>query len=87
VNILRSDQEPLARAFSASGTDKFAHAPWFSAPNGSPFLEGALAYVEGTIREVTNHGDHDIVVAEMDYAATEPGEPLIYYRGGYRDLA
>jgi flavin reductase (DIM6/NTAB) family NADH-FMN oxidoreductase RutF len=49
-------------------------------------LEGALAYVEGTIREVTNHGDHDIVVAEMDYASTEPGEPLIYYRGGYRDL-
>ena len=87
VNILSSDQEPLARVFSASGTDKFAQVKWFAAPNGSPFLEGAHAYVEGTIREVTNHGDHDIVVAEMDYASTEPGEPLIYYRGGYRALA
>jgi flavin reductase (DIM6/NTAB) family NADH-FMN oxidoreductase RutF len=87
VNILKDDQEALARQFALSGTDKFRGVGWFKAPNGSPFLEGAHAYVEGTIREVTNHGDHDIVVAEMDYAATEPGEPLVYYRGGYRRLA
>jgi 3-hydroxy-9,10-secoandrosta-1,3,5(10)-triene-9,17-dione monooxygenase reductase component len=87
VNILSHDQEPLARAFAVSGADKFQNAAWFKAPNGSPFLEGCHAYVEGTIREVTNHGDHDIVVAEMDYASTEPGDPLVYYRGGYRLLA
>lgn len=87
VNILKDDQESLARAFAVSGSDKFAHAAWFRAPNGSPLLEGCHAYVEGTIREVTNHGDHDIVVAEMDYASTEPGNPLIYYRGGYCLLA
>ena len=52
-----------------------------SAPNGSPFLDGCLAYLEGTIREVATHGDHDIIVAELDFAATEPGEPLVYYRG------
>lgn len=86
VNILKDDQEPLARVFAASGTDKFANVSWFRAPNGSPFLEGALAYLEGTIREVTNHGDHDIVVAELDFALTEPGNPLVYYRGGYRVL-
>jgi flavin reductase (DIM6/NTAB) family NADH-FMN oxidoreductase RutF len=86
VNILKSDQEPLARVFAASGTDKFSGVSWFRAPNGSPFLEGSLAYLEGTIREVTNHGDHDIVVAELDFASTEPGDPLVYYRGGYRVL-
>jgi flavin reductase (DIM6/NTAB) family NADH-FMN oxidoreductase RutF len=86
VNILKDDQEALARKFAVSGPDKFRDVDWFKAPNGSPFLTGAHAYVEGTIREVTNHGDHDIVVAEMDYAATEPGEPLVYYRGGYRVL-
>lgn len=87
VNILKDDQEVLARKFAVSGSDKFLDVDWFKAPNGSPFLTGAHAYVEGTIREVTNHGDHDIVVAEMDYASTEPGEPLVYYRGGYRQLA
>ena len=87
VNILRDDQEPLARGFAVSGVDKFAGVPWIAAPNGSPFLEGSLAYLEGTIREVTNHGDHDIIVAELDFASTEPGGPLAYYRGAYRVLA
>jgi 3-hydroxy-9,10-secoandrosta-1,3,5(10)-triene-9,17-dione monooxygenase reductase component len=87
VNILCDDQEPLARAFAVSGVDKFEGVSWIAAPNGSPFLEGSLAYLEGTIREVTNHGDHDIVVAELDFASTEPGSPLVYYRGGYRVLA
>jgi 3-hydroxy-9,10-secoandrosta-1,3,5(10)-triene-9,17-dione monooxygenase reductase component len=87
INILRDDQEPLARGFAVSGVDKFAGVPWIAAPNGSPFLEGSLAYLEGTIREVTNHGDHDIIVAELDFASTEPGGPLAYYRGGYRVLA
>lgn len=87
VNILKDDQEQVARVFAVTGTDKFATVPWFAAPNGSPFLKGALAFLEGTIREVTNHGDHDIVVAELDFASTEPGNPLVYYRGAYRLLA
>ncbi|HEY1762927.1 MAG TPA: flavin reductase family protein [Acidimicrobiales bacterium] len=87
INILRHDQEPVARAFARSGADKFTGVQWKSAPNGSPFLDGCLAYLEGNIREVATHGDHDIIVAELDFAATEPGEPLVYYRGQYRLLA
>jgi flavin reductase (DIM6/NTAB) family NADH-FMN oxidoreductase RutF len=86
INILGEDQEHLARGFAVSGVDKFAGVTWVPAPNGSPFLEGAHAHLEGTIREVTNHGDHDIIVAELDFASTEPGGPLAYYRGGYRVL-
>ena len=87
VNILKDDQEALARVFAVTGSDKFADVSWFRAPNGSPFLDGSLAYLEGTLREVVNHGDHDIAVAEIDFATTEPGEPLVYYRGGYRQLS
>lgn len=87
INFLSAEQEPVARSFARSGSDKFEGVSWKSAPNGSPFLEGCLAYLEGTIREVATHGDHDIIVAELDFAVTEPGEPLLYYRGGYRQLA
>jgi 3-hydroxy-9,10-secoandrosta-1,3,5(10)-triene-9,17-dione monooxygenase reductase component len=86
INILANDQEHLARGFAVSGVDKFAGVSWVGAPNGSPFLDGAHAHLVGTIREVTNHGDHDIIVAELDYASAEPGGPLAYYRGGYRVL-
>ena len=87
INILRDDQALLARVFATSATDKFADVNWFAAPNGSPLLEGSLAYLEGSLQEIANHGDHDIVVAELDFASTEPGNPLVYYRGGYRLLS
>ncbi len=86
INFLSADQELLARGFAKSDVDKFAGVSWKSAPNGSPFLDGCLAVLEGAIREVSTHGDHDIIVAELDFASTEPGEPLVYYRGSYRRL-
>lgn len=86
-NVLRSDQEPLARVFATSGADKFASGTWTNAPKGSPLLVGALVHLEGTIRVVANQGDHDIVVVDLDHAATFPGEPLAYYASAFRELA
>lgn len=87
INILRDDQALLARVFATSGTDKFADVSWFAAPNGSPLLEGSLAYLEGTLQEIANHGDHDIAIAGIDYADTRPGAPLAYFRSGFHELA
>ncbi len=87
INVLRDDQGPLARVFATTGADKFAGVAWEKAPHGSPLLAGALAHLEGAIRLVTNHGDHDIVVADLDYAETSPGEPLVFYRSEFRELA
>lgn len=87
INILSDDQALLARVFATSGTDKFAEVGWFAAPGGSPLLEGSLAYLEGILQEVAHHGDHDIAVAHVDYAATRPGAPLAYFRGGFHELA
>lgn len=87
INVLRDDQGPLARVFATTGADKFAGVAWTEAPHGSPLLEGAIAHLEGMIRLVTNHGDHDIVVADLDFAATAPGAPLAFYRSEFRELA
>ncbi|MHB2028214.1 MAG: flavin reductase family protein [Acidimicrobiales bacterium] len=87
VNILGEEQEGLARQFAASGSDKFSGATWTSGPKGSPLLDGSLAFLEASIREVTHHADHDIVVAETTFASAQSGSALIYYRGGYHALA
>ncbi|HUV57322.1 MAG TPA: flavin reductase family protein [Acidimicrobiales bacterium] len=83
LNILASEQEALARVFAQSGADKFAGVGWTTGPGGSPMLDGALAHLEGRIVDVVSYGDHDIVVVAVDFAASHPGEPLIYYRGGF----
>jgi len=87
VNILRDDQESIARAFATSGIDKFANVAWSSGQNGAPLIEGALATLEGRVEVVATYGDHDVVVVAVDQARAQNGEPLLYYRGGFNVLA
>ena len=83
INILSSLQEPVARVFATTGIDKFEGIGWEPGPNGTPLLEGAVAHLEGEILSCSTHGDHDIAVVQINYVASQPGDPLIYYRGGF----
>ncbi|OYV64386.1 MAG: hypothetical protein B7X07_06560 [Actinobacteria bacterium 21-64-8] len=87
VNVLRDDQEALARIFATSGVDKFENVAWTPGANGAPILAGALATLEGRVEVVATYGDHDVVVVAVDEARTSSGEPLVYYRGGFNVLA
>jgi flavin reductase (DIM6/NTAB) family NADH-FMN oxidoreductase RutF len=83
VNVLAADQEGLARTFAASGTDKFAGVGWTSAANGAPRLHGALAWIDGTVTESHEAGDHYLVVVRVEAMETGAGQPLLFYRGGF----
>lgn len=87
INILSSEQESLARVFATTGVDKFSGVGWSAGPNGAPLLDGAIAHLEGPMMHRTTQGDHDIVVAAIEYVAAHPGAPLAYYRGGFVELA
>jgi len=90
VNVLRGDQERLARHFAASVPPI---AMWDAVPtretaHGEPLLEGALAWLE--CRTVAEHaaGDHAMFVGEV--LATElgaPGPGLVYVGGRYVEAA
>jgi flavin reductase (DIM6/NTAB) family NADH-FMN oxidoreductase RutF len=83
ANVLGADQEPLARTFANTGTDKFAGVGWSPAPTGPPRLHGALAWVDCTIEAVHDAGDHYLVVALVVGLETGAGRPLLFYRGGF----
>jgi flavin reductase (DIM6/NTAB) family NADH-FMN oxidoreductase RutF len=87
VNILGSEQEALARVFATSGIDKFEGVGWSDGPRGTPLLDGAIAHLEGALLSATTHGDHDVVVVAVDFVASHPGSPLVYYRGGFGEIA
>lgn len=87
ISILAADQEPLARRFATSGVDKFDGVAWERAPEGSPLLEGALAHIEGIVSVITSHGDHDVAVVDVTFVRAHSGHPLIYFRGGFGELA
>ena len=83
VNILAADQEGLARTFAQSGADKFAGIGWSPAANGAPRLHGALAWMDCTIEDVHEAGDHWLVTARVIELESNEGEPLVFYRAGF----
>jgi len=83
INVLGSDQEALAWTFADSGADKFSGVGWTPAGHGAPHIEGALAWIDCTVEQVHEAGDHYLVVALVIDLEAGEGEPLVFYRGGF----
>lgn len=85
VNVLAAEQEPLCRVFAqpGAGADKFAGVGWSPGPTGSPRLEDALAWIDCRVEAVHDAGDHVLVVGAVAGMGSGPGEPLLFYRGGF----
>lgn len=86
VNILAEDQEALCRSFAAAGSSsKFQGVGWRPGPaTGAPLLQGALGWIEASIVDEHDGGDHVIVVGRvLDLALEREGRPLLFYRGGF----
>ena len=87
VNILAADQEALSRRFSTSGGNKFEGVSYRIGGNGAPILEGTLAYIECKVTSTIDAGDHTMYVGDITQAETpHEGKPLLFFRGGYREL-
>lgn len=84
VNVLAYSQENIARVFATSGADKFRDVAIGTSPNGSPLLDGVIAWMDCDVETVFNAGDHDGVIARvtsLNHVHNAP--PLLFFRGGY----
>jgi flavin reductase (DIM6/NTAB) family NADH-FMN oxidoreductase RutF/DNA-binding IclR family transcriptional regulator len=88
ANILSARQEPLCRALSTRGGDKFAGVRWAPAPSGSPILEDTVAWVDCSVESITEAGDHLIVLGRVqDLGIENPTIPLLFFQGGFGGFA
>jgi flavin reductase (DIM6/NTAB) family NADH-FMN oxidoreductase RutF len=87
VSMLAADHELLSRHFAGRVRDD-SQVP-FAALDGLPTLRDAIATLACSIERVDDGGDHIIVLARVDalQRGADDAEPLIYYRGRYRQLA
>lgn len=91
VSILAADQRSTAVWFSTPGRPlpgQMDRAPHTLTPSGIPLLDGALATLECTVRDVHPAGDHSIVVGEVRAArlSGDPKAALVHFRGQYSAL-
>lgn len=85
VNVLRADQQGLARLFASKlpESEKFAGVP-HTVHDGIPVIEGVLAWVGCRLERLIPGGDHTIGIGAVEAAEAGHGEPLLWFRGSYR---
>ena len=89
INVLAEDQEETCRVFASKAEDKFDGVGYSPAPfSGAPLLDNVLAWVDCDIAAIHVAGDHDVVIGRVhDLAIAREGGPLVFFRGGYANLA
>lgn len=93
VNILGQGQETLSNRFatkSSSAAEKFEGIGYKPGMLGLPILADALASLECATVHAYPGGDHTIFVGRIEAGASrddDGAEPLLYYRGRYRQLS
>jgi len=90
INVLSADQR-LISEYYARRSDSRGHAEQVGAQfdrtaHGTPVLHGALAYLECRLHTATEAGDHTIFIAEVEEVVVNDGDPLLFFRGKYREI-
>jgi flavin reductase (DIM6/NTAB) family NADH-FMN oxidoreductase RutF len=91
VNVLKEHQQAVSVYFAQADQTSEAEAKlgiryrWTQA--GIPLLEDTLAQIICRVVASYIAGDHTIFLGEVQSAELFPGEPLLFFRSRYRQLA
>ncbi len=88
VNVLGAAHQGLCRQLATSGPDKFTDVEYRLSANGSPILASAIAWIDCSLEQVVDTGDHFLVlgrVAEMEVVRDE--DPMLFFKGKYGGFA
>ena len=87
VNVMAEDQLEVTGVFASKAEDKFAGVEWEPCEaTGSPRIIGCTAWMDCTIEQIHEAGDHWIVIGrveEMDVESRDAIGPLLFFAGGY----
>ncbi|MFI7667662.1 flavin reductase family protein [Nocardia sp. NPDC049526] len=86
ANALAGNQEHVSRRMASRGGDRFEGVTWQSSALGNPVLDGVVAWVDCTVAQIVEIGDHVLVVGQVHELRVESVRtPLLFFRGGYGD--
>lgn len=85
INVLNHEQEVMARHFAGmtgmAMDERFSLVGWQRGALAQPVLKGALANLEGEIRQVRTIGSHLVYLVEVqNISLGEEGHGLIYFK-------
>ena len=88
VNILGTSQAPVSVRFADPASERFVEDHTVEWETGAPVLAHAMAALDCRVHARYDGGDHVILVGRVLRAEVlQDTAPLVYWRGGYRELA
>jgi 3-hydroxy-9,10-secoandrosta-1,3,5(10)-triene-9,17-dione monooxygenase reductase component len=85
VNFLAADQAEVSNTFASLADDKFADIDWQPTSAGMPRIDGIVGWVDCTVQDVHEAGDHYLVIGRVeDLGHGDADKPLLFHRGRYR---
>ena len=87
VHLLEEGQREVSERFARPSADRFHDLEVERGPLGAPLLHVGLARLACVRHDTADGGDHTILVGRVVQVDVRHGEPLLYYRGGYRGLS
>jgi flavin reductase len=90
VSVLKQEQQAISRYFAQTVEDETVEARlgiryrWTE--SGIPLLDDALVHIACRVINAHEAGDHTIFVGEVQATEIFDGDPLVYFRGGYRKI-
>lgn len=91
VNVLCENQRAISEYYARpqrthQNAEADAGARFDRTEHGTPMLHGSLAYLECRLHSSQEAGDHTIFIAEVEDVVVREGEPLLFFRGKYRQV-
>lgn len=82
VTVLSEAQADIARRFARQPSDgRFEGIALWQAPSGNAVIRGATAWLDCSIEEVIEAGDHTIILGRAQLCGSSDTPALLFHRG------
>lgn len=82
VSLLSADQAPYSNHFAGYSPEGL-EVRFVRDGAQTPYLDGALAWLDCTLHQTVESGDHTLYIGQIEAGASKDGLPLLYWRGKY----
>jgi len=88
LSVLSEEQEEACVRLSTKDGDRFRDVPWDAGPDDSLFIPGACAWLECSLHDEVEAGDHLIALLRIHRLRAATGTPpLVFHGRRFRKLA
>ncbi|GAA3515887.1 flavin reductase family protein [Dietzia aurantiaca] len=88
VSVLSENHGETARALAAKGKDRFADIDWVPDENGAVFIADSSLWLDCSIEQEVQAGDHLIALLRIHRFVTRPGiSPMVFHGSRFHALA